>query len=181
MKRIVVLVISLMSLNIHAQDMMGAKKWTISGNYQLNMQNPDGTNPTSSISLSVSPSVILQEIHEVGATLAYTVNESENTVAGTTTEVSTTMLSGFYRYNMPLNISEAKIPIIGYAGPQVGITSFEAAGKSDSDPSVGGQVGLNLMFSENLALNVHAFQFDTVFSDDTQLLITQSIGVKYIF
>ncbi len=38
------------------------------------------------------------------------------------------------------------------------------------------------MFSEKLALNVHLIQWDTVFADpDMQLILTQSIGVKYFF
>jgi hypothetical protein len=52
---------------------------------------------------------------------------------------------------------------------------------SNMDFSAGGQFGVNFMFSEKLALNVHLIQWDTVFADDTQLILTQSIGVKFFF
>jgi len=157
------------------------KQYTVTANYQFNGQNPEGTNPTSTISLSASPSVIYDDTHEFGGSLSYSVTKSEVTFANTKNTTSTSILSGFYRFNMPISDSAAKIPIIGYAGPQLGRTSFEAGGVSSSDMSAGGQVGFNLMFSKALALNIHALQFDMVFSDDTQLLITQSIGVKYFF
>lgn len=169
------------SLNANAAFDFKTQQYTLAANYQYNGQNPEGTNPTSTINFSASPSVIFDDTHEFGGSLSYSITKSEVTYANTTSKTSTNMLSAFYRYNMPLSEAGAKIPIIGYFGPQVGRTAFEAAGVSSSDMSAGAQIGFNLMFSKTLALNIHALQFDTVFSDDTQLLITQSIGVKYFF
>lgn len=180
LKTIMFLFAAISSLHANAAE-IESQKYSLSANYQLNAQNPEGTNPTSTVSLTLSPSLILNDVHEIGGTINCSVSKSENTLASTTSEVSTTMLSGFYRFNLTFTEAGAKIPIVGYAGPQAGITSFKAAGKSISDPSAGAQFGLNLMFSEHLALNLHLFQFDTVFSDDMQLLLTQSIGVKYYF
>lgn len=156
-------------------------QWTVTANYNLNMQNPDGTNPSSTISFSVSPGLILKDIHEVGLNLTYSVTESENTLTSTTATTSTKIISAFYRYNITISKEDDKIPVILYFGPQVGSTTVEVPTASTTDPSAGAQIGMNLMFSKNLALNVHLFQFDTVFAEDTQLLITQSIGAKYYF
>lgn len=157
------------------------KQYTITGNYQFNAQNPEGTNPTSTISLSASPSVIFDDVHEFGATWSYTVSKSEVTLTGAETKTSTNVISGFYRYNLTVSEPDAKIPIIAYFGPQAGITAMDAGAQSSSDMSLGAQFGFNLMFAKNLALNIHALQFDTVFAEEQQLLITQSIGVKYFF
>lgn len=156
-------------------------KYTVTFNYQLNMTNPAGTNPSSVINLSVSPSLIRDNVHEYGGTLSYSVNKAENTLANTTTESSSTSISGFYRFNIPVGDSNAKFPLIGYVGPQVGIVSIKSANTSTSNTSAGGQVGLNMMVSQNLAINFHILQFDTVFANETQLLVTQSVGVKYYF
>lgn len=156
-------------------------RYSMTFNYQLNMVNPAGTNPTQVINLTASPSLIRNDVHEYGGSLSYSVNKAENTLANTTTESSTTALSAFYRFNIPMGDSNAKYPLIGYAGPQVGIISMKAGNSSTSNTSAGGQVGLNMMLSQNLAINFHVLQFDTVFATETQLLVTQSIGVKYFF
>lgn len=156
-------------------------KYSVTFNYQLNMTNPAGTNPTSLINLTVSPSLIRNDVHEYGGSLSYAVNKAENSLANTTTESSTTALSGFYRFNFPVGDSKAQYPLIGYVGPQVGMVAMKAAGTSNSNTSAGGQIGLNMMLSQSLAVNFHILQFDTVFATETQLLVTQSIGVKYFF
>ena len=157
------------------------KQYTLAATYQYNAQNPDGTNPTSTINLTLSPSVIFDDTHEFGGSLSYSVSKSEVTFTNTSTTTSTSLISAFYRYNLTISKTDAKIPVVLYVGPQIGQSSIKAGGTSSSDMSAGGQVGFNLMFSKSLALNIHAFQFDTVFATDTQLLLTQSIGIKYYF
>ena len=63
----------------------------------------------------------------------------------------------------------------------MGMTSVSAGDVSSSDASAGAQFGLNLIVSKNLAVNFHLLQFDVIFADDTELLLTQSIGIKYFF
>lgn len=167
--------------NTWSSELTENDKYSVSFNYQMNMTNPAGDFPSSVINLSVSPSLIRNDIHEYGGSLSYSVNKTENTIAGTSSESSTTSLSGFYRYNMPIGDSSAKNPLIGYAGPQVGMTSIKAGNTTASNPSAGAQIGLNMMLSQNIAINFHILQFDTVFATETQLLLTQSIGVKYYF
>jgi len=88
----------------------------------------------------------------------------------------------FYRFNFEVTGRDAKIPMSVYAGPQMGLTRLKTTqGTSSTDFSAGGQLGANFPFSEHFALNFHVFQWDTVFADNTQLIITQSIGVKYYF
>ncbi len=155
-------------------------KYSISFNYLLNM-NTQGNNSTTAINLSVSPSLIRNDIHEFGGTLTYSNNSSKNSYFNTTSESTVTSLSGFYRLNFPVGDSSAKNPLIAYVGPQVGLVSMKNPTGTSSNTSAGGQVGLNMMVAQNLAINFHIFQFDTVFASSTQLLITQSIGIKYYF
>lgn len=176
---LIVLVSVFLGLTVWATE--SNDKYSITFNYQLNMTNPSGTNPTSVINLSASPSLTRDDVHEYGGTLSYSVNKAENTLANTTTETSSTSISGFYRFNIPMGDPNAKYPLIGYAGPQVGIVSIKNANTSTSNTSAGGQVGLNMMLSQSLAINFHILQFDTVFADETQLLVTQSVGIKYYF
>jgi len=172
--------------------------FSMGGNYQLNSQNFAGTNPSLRISFALTPSAFIKEIHEVGLSIGVTHFSQESMMVGfaTVTEVKTTSratnIGGFYRFNWTIPFDKIKIPTILYFGPQAGLyslktetknmdTSEDLGSSSNTDISIGAQVGVNFMFSENLALNAHLFQFDTIFAEDTQLIITQSVGIKYFF
>lgn len=156
-------------------------KRTISFNYQLNMTNPAGDFPITAINFTVSPSFIRNDIHEFGGSLGYSVNKTENTISNTTSESSTTSVSGFYRYITPMGDPNSKYPLSRYIGPQIGMTSGKQGTDSSSSISYGGQFGINMMVSQNMAINFHLIQMDFVSSSPRQLLVTQSIGVKYYF
>jgi len=159
-----------------------AAQFSLGGNYQLTSQNPGGTNPSSNLSLTLTPSVIAADVHELGLSLGWSLSRQEVSLTGQTQETNTTNAGVFYRYNLYLNGKDAKHPVALYAGPQMGMTRVGTPQGSTNDFSAGGQFGENFMFSEKLALNVHLIQWDTVFSDpDMQLILTQSIGVKYFF
>lgn len=153
-------------------------KVTLTFNYIYNAITAGGTTNTT-FNLSASPSIIRNDIHEYGGTITYVVNKSGS--GSLAVENTTNSLSGFYRYNVPIGDSSAKNPLIGYIGPQVGLVSMKTGGSTTSNTSAGGQVGLNMMISNNIAINFHVLQFDTVFATQTQLLVTQSVGIKYYF
>lgn len=161
-------------------------QFTLGANYNLNSQNPFGDFPVLSINLTLTPSVIVEDTHEGGVNLGYTGTKQSNTITNTSTTTSQFNIGPYYRYNFTLTEKGAKMPIIAYAGPQFGLTVISvptATGKTASSTnfSVGGQFGLNFLFTKNLAVNFHAFQWDTVFATKTQLLITQSLGIRYYF
>lgn len=167
-------------INVWSFELSANDKYSVSFNYLLNI-NSQGHNNTTAVNLSVSPSLIRDDVHEFGGTLTYANNVMKNSFYNTSSENSTTSLAGFYRFNIPIGDSSAKNPLIGYIGPQVGLVSTKNPAGSSSNTSAGGQVGLNMMVSQNVAINFHVFQFDTVFATETQLLLTQSVGVKYYF
>ncbi len=156
-------------------------KRAISFNYLLNLTNPAGDIPVTVINFSVSPSLIRNDIHEFGAALSYSVNKTENTITNTTSESSTTSITGFYRYITPMGDPNSKYPLSRYFGPQIGFSSGKQGTDSSSSVSYGGQFGINMMVSQNMAINFHLIQVDYVASSPKQLLVTQSIGVKYYF
>ena len=169
------------SFSVWSAEAVNNDKQTISFNYQLNMTNPAGDVPVTVINFTVSPSLIRNEIHEFGGSLGYSVNKTENTLTKTTSESSTTSVSGFYRYITPMGDANSKYPLSRYFGPQIGMTSGKVGTDSSSSISYGGQFGINMMVSQNMAINFHLIQMDFVSSSPKQLLVSQSIGVKYYF
>lgn len=143
------------------------------------MTNPAGDIPTTLINLSVSPSLIRDEKHEFGGTLGYTINKTENTLTNSTTESSSTSLTGFYRYITPMGDPNSKHPLSRYVGAQVGTSSSSGSGV-DSGITKGVQFGINMMVSQNLAINFHLIQWDDLPGSGTAMF-SQSIGVKYYF
>ena len=181
MHRILIsLILIFFGMNVWSFESSPNDKYSVSFNYLLNM-NTQGNNSTTAINLSVSPSLIRNDIHEFGSTLSYSDNSVKNSFYSTSSTSNTTSISGFYRFNIPIGDASSKSPLIGYIGPQVGMVSIKNPAGTSSNTSAGGQVGLNMMVAQNVAINFHVFQFDTVFASETQLLLTQSVGIKYYF
>lgn len=183
MKNLITLLVTLIfaSPSAHAILDNTARQWTLGANYNLSLQNPFGDIPISNVNFNFTPSVIFNDTHETGINIGFSLNRTNNTITSVITKTSTFNFGPYYRYNFLLNNKDAAVPIMAYFGPQFGLSSISTPVSSTSNLSVGGQVGLNFMFSKNLALNVHVFQFDTVFDTLTQLFITQSVGVRYYF
>ena len=174
-----VIAIVLFSLSAWSFEKSENDKYTVSFNYQLNLTNPAGDIPITVINFSISPSLIRDQMHEFGGTLGYSVNKTENTLTSTTSETSSTTISGFYRYITPMGEPNSKYPLSRYVGAQAGTTSSSGGG-TQSGLTKGVQFGINMMVSQNLAINFHLLQWDDLPGNSTAMF-SQSIGVKYYF
>jgi opacity protein-like surface antigen len=164
-----VLGIALLAAPASAAVKEGDKEISVYGSYQtIKVDLPD-TPAINVITTQLSGGFFVSNAAQVGGSWI-----QQSTSNGETFTIRT--IGGFFKYHF--NTQATTVP---YVGAQVGQSTVEALGESESATSYGPLGGIKFFLSENLSINPEASMTFTKILDVNVTITTLQIGMSYYF